>query len=622
MNMLAPRISVRYQPLAQIGRGGMAEVILAQTQFGPDDGRLVVLKRLWPELGDDPDFVAMFLREARLCVRMVHPNVVRAHEIVEDAEGTAIAMEYLDGQPLARVLTRLLGSRSVGLDAWLHVLLDVLEALDYAHALREPDGRPAGIVHRDVNPQNVFVTYDGTVKLLDFGVAKSARDVIHTRPGDLRGKLAYLAPEQALGEMVDRRADVFSVGVMLWEILTGRRMWQSTTESGVLRRLAAGVIPPLPPDAVESPELREVCARALARTPEGRFATAAAFAAALRPLVGGTGEGTRALGPAVSLAFAPERAARQTLIEEHLRRVRLTWGGGAPPAGGSATEANAALACDDDAVELSLEDVLEDVPAEQPIEALTSPSLDGGAPAGDAEAEGQGAESVRERKVTARAGTITTVATLASAGAAAPSPSATLTWAALLRSHPWAGPVRRTGWMVMGFALAAVGGAAYAARSGARVPAATVAAAPAFPAVPVQPIVVNPPAAGEAGNARACALAAPAAWGPADVASPASDNPRYRRRTRTNSVERVRRAEATAEIARASGRTAPPPARLDDETLEPTIDLSDVPTVTRATAVMAPPDSAPRSAPITPVPLASTRRSTVRPIDVADPFAP
>ena len=159
MTIAFAQTSARYHPVAQIGRGGMAEIILTEMQVGRGVTNLVVLKRLWPELADDPELANMFLREARLCVRMNHPNVVRAYEIVEDAAGSAIAMEYLEGQPLARVLNRLVGAGTLELATRLRVLIDVLGALDYAHELCDYDGTSNGVVHRDVNPQNVFVTY-------------------------------------------------------------------------------------------------------------------------------------------------------------------------------------------------------------------------------------------------------------------------------------------------------------------------------------------------------------------------------------------------------------------------------------------------------------------------------
>ena len=156
-----------------------------------------MLKRIWPELAAEPEFVEMFLDEARLSLRLNHPNVVQTYEVLTDNGQLAIAMEYLHGQPLTRVLNRMLrGPNQLSLPLRLRILTGVLAGLDHAHTLTDLDGTPLGVVHRDVSPQNVFVTYDGQVKLVDFGVAKTLAASHHTRPGAIKGKLAYMAPEQ------------------------------------------------------------------------------------------------------------------------------------------------------------------------------------------------------------------------------------------------------------------------------------------------------------------------------------------------------------------------------------------------------------------------------------------
>src|SRR3954451_21783110 len=212
----------RYEPIAQIGRGGIAEVLLAMMDSGSGARRLAVLKRIGPEFATDPDFVAMFLDEARLSLRLTHANVVQTYEVLVGDDELAIAMEYLDGQPLTRVLNRMLrGPGELGLPLRLRILTRVLAGLEHAHTLADLDGTPLGVVHRDVSPQNVFVTYDGQVKLVDFGIAKVATAAAEeqTRPGVVKGRVSYMAPEQLRGGALDRRADLFSVGVMLWEAL-------------------------------------------------------------------------------------------------------------------------------------------------------------------------------------------------------------------------------------------------------------------------------------------------------------------------------------------------------------------------------------------------------------------
>ena len=319
-----PRSLSRYQPIAQIARGGMAEVILAEMSVGRGLVRLAVLKRIWSQFATDQEFVAMFLREARLSAGMNHPNIVQTFEVLGDGPRPAISMEYLDGQPLTRVLNRLVGSRSMSWPLKLRILANVLAALDYAHELTNPAGGSDGVVHRDVNPQNVFVTYSGRVKLIDFGVAKSLSGPYQTRPGAVKGKLAYMAPEQLLGRPVDRRADLFAVGVMLWEMAAERRLWLGMSEATIMRHLGARVpIRPLPTTNGLPPGLAQICSRALSLEPSRRYATAAEFSSDLEKLIPGSDDSLgRQLGKVVSLAFAEERAAREALIASHRRRPR------------------------------------------------------------------------------------------------------------------------------------------------------------------------------------------------------------------------------------------------------------------------------------------------------------
>lgn len=304
----------------------MAEVFLAAAGEAAHAGRLVVLKSIWPELAADPEFVQMFRDEARLLLRISHPNIVQTLEVVDDGRRLAIAMEYLDGQPLTRILNRLRAPSDLSLSLRLRVLIDALAGLHHAHELTDYDGTPMGVVHRDVSPHNVFITYDGQVKLVDFGVAKSLASAHQTRPGAIKGKLAYMAPEQLRGpRMVDRRADIFSVGVMLWEMLAGRRLWQGMTEAQIVRHLSSGAaLPAVPAEALAElgapAALGELCARALAVDPQDRIATAAELEEALtRELADAADSHARNLGRTVSVAFEEERMERRRLIEAALR---------------------------------------------------------------------------------------------------------------------------------------------------------------------------------------------------------------------------------------------------------------------------------------------------------------
>src|SRR5215468_3006277 len=201
----------KYRLIAEIGKGGMADVYLAVVQGPAGFNKLVVIKKTRSELTRDPEFIAMFLDEARLAARLNHPNVVQTHEVGQEGDRYFIAMEYLDGQPLNRIRAR--AGSSFGVNLQVRVLADVLAGLHHAHELCDFDGTPLGVVHRDATPQNVFVTYDGLIKVVDFGIAKAVDSSAETRTGVVKGKVTYMAPEQAKGDRVDRRADIFAVGV-------------------------------------------------------------------------------------------------------------------------------------------------------------------------------------------------------------------------------------------------------------------------------------------------------------------------------------------------------------------------------------------------------------------------
>ncbi|RYE83091.1 MAG: serine/threonine protein kinase [Myxococcales bacterium] len=201
----------KYRLVAELGHGGMANVFLAASTGPASVTKLLVLKQIRPEMAGDPAFVEMFLDEARLAARVNHPNVVQTLEVGEASGHYYLAMEFLDGQPLSRIQGRE-AAEQLTLSQRLRILVDALGGLHHAHELRHYDGSSLGVVHRDATPQNIFVTYDGQVKVVDFGVAKAATSSGQTSAGVIKGKLSYMAPEQARGEPIDRRADVFSVG--------------------------------------------------------------------------------------------------------------------------------------------------------------------------------------------------------------------------------------------------------------------------------------------------------------------------------------------------------------------------------------------------------------------------
>ena len=264
----------RYTLVARLGRGGMAEVFLGY-QSGPRGFRKpIVIKKILSDLAEDPRLVQMYFDEARLAARLHHPNVVQTIDVGEADEEYFLAMEYLEGQPLSVIIKRS-RRRFGGVPPRIacRVMVEVLEGLHYAHELRDFNGDPLGVVHRDVSPQNVFMTYGGTVKVLDFGVAKATTQVVETRTGAVKGKYAYMAPEQGRGSEVDRRADVWAAGVLLWESLMGKRLFKEKTEYATLKAVMELPIPPL--DGFEEASLfQPVIDRSLVREVGLRYANA------------------------------------------------------------------------------------------------------------------------------------------------------------------------------------------------------------------------------------------------------------------------------------------------------------------------------------------------------------
>jgi hypothetical protein len=270
----------------------------------------VVIKRL--RNTEDPQHVAMFLDEARIARQLSHPNIVQTFEIGREADAHLLVMEYLPGPTLGRLRRLAAGRGGVPIAIEIEILRGVLEGLHHAHELRAPDGRALKLVHRDLSSENVIVTQDGDCKILDFGIAKAAR-------------LQTVAPEQLRGLPVDRRADVFAAGVMLWEGLSGTSLWGNLGDIAISTRLVQGDIPPLRELAPQVPEaLRAICETALAAQPEGRFDTALAMKAALMDYAGRNGlVVTRAqVAELVGPLFSDERERIDRLLSSQLARPR------------------------------------------------------------------------------------------------------------------------------------------------------------------------------------------------------------------------------------------------------------------------------------------------------------
>jgi eukaryotic-like serine/threonine-protein kinase len=313
----------KYQLFATLGRGGMADVYLAVAVGPAGFNKLVVVKTLRsPDVDASARALEMFLNEARLSARLNHPNVVQTYEVGEEQGTYFIVMEYLEGQPLDRLLKRAQRAGVAVPMAWAaRVVADGLQGLHYAHELRDYDGTPLNIIHRDVSPHNLFVAYDGGVKILDFGIAKAATAAGLTATGVLKGKVAYMAPEQANSAKLDRRADIFSMGILLWEAIAGRRLMAGDTPAATLANVLHHNVPPLSqvrPDV--DPELEAITMRALAPAPSDRYPSARAMYDELDAYLRRAGDLMRPneVGAFVVSLFASTRADMQQNIQAQM----------------------------------------------------------------------------------------------------------------------------------------------------------------------------------------------------------------------------------------------------------------------------------------------------------------
>jgi serine/threonine protein kinase len=325
----------RYTVLAELGQGGMAEVYLAVSRGLGGFSKLLVLKRLRSELALDETMATMFLDEARLAARLNHLNIVQTYEIGRIGERFFMSMEYLEGQPLTRIIRRgrvpsagpfdAKKPGSVPLPLALRIMADVCAGLHYAHELKDFDGTPLHVVHRDVSPHNVFVTYDGHVKLVDFGIALANTRTTETETGVLKGKVAYMPPEQAQGVAVDRRADIFSAGVVLYEMISGERLWALRGDVDVLRDLLNGQVPNVSFDRFPSvsPDVARVVARALAAKPDDRYPTALQMRQDLVKCMDAlaTPVSIDDISERMTTIFAKERSETALLIERRLGEI-------------------------------------------------------------------------------------------------------------------------------------------------------------------------------------------------------------------------------------------------------------------------------------------------------------
>lgn len=270
------RLLGRYRLMQRLARGGMAELFLAKATGIESFEKIVVLKRILPHLADDEEFIRMFLREAKLAATLNHPNIVSVHDIGSVDGEYFFTMEYLHGENLRHIIARATeDGGKLPLEHALTIALGMAAGLDHAHRQVGFDGRPLGIVHRDVSPSNVIITDSGTVKVVDFGIATAAALTRASRHSTLKGKAGYMSPEQCRGARSDRRSDIFAIGLVLQELLVGHGAFEGVAELNILQKIASGKIPSIRDAWPQCPgPLADVLARALQRDPAKRFQTA------------------------------------------------------------------------------------------------------------------------------------------------------------------------------------------------------------------------------------------------------------------------------------------------------------------------------------------------------------
>jgi len=282
----------KYRLFHHLATGGMGEVFLARQEGPAGFSKTVVVKRILPSVASDEMFVSMFLDEARLAAMLEHPPVVQIFDLGLEDGTYFIAMEYIHGLSLRAIRQRLVHrSRSFPPELLARVCSQALQGLHYAHTLSDEAGTPLQIVHRDVSPDNLLIGFNGVTKVVDFGIAKAAVNVSTTRAGMVRGKFAYMAPEQLTGKPMDARTDIYAMGVLLYELLTGQRPFHANSEPGLIRAILQDqVSPPRESNPAVPAALEAVVMRAMTRHPEHRFESAEQMSLALETYIQSTGK--------------------------------------------------------------------------------------------------------------------------------------------------------------------------------------------------------------------------------------------------------------------------------------------------------------------------------------------
>lgn len=276
MSGFQPQSFGKYFLVDKIATGGMAEIFKAKTYSHGGFENLLVIKRILPHIGENEDFIEMFIDEAKVSVALQHPNIVRIYDFGKILENYFIAMECVDGKDTRNCLRKLARRRQYMPPQYCaYIAHETCKGLAYAHAKTDLQGNPYGIVHRDISPSNVLVSYEGEIKVADFGIAKAESNAYQTRDGVLKGKFEYMSPEQATGKEIDARSDIFAVGIILYETLTGRRLFKTESEIATLKKIRdCDFDPPSRMNPNIPAELEKITMKALARYPEDRYQSA------------------------------------------------------------------------------------------------------------------------------------------------------------------------------------------------------------------------------------------------------------------------------------------------------------------------------------------------------------
>ncbi len=347
----------RYELLLELAHGGMATVCIGRQRGAGGFERLVAIKRMHPHISANDELAKSFMDEARIASLIRHPNVVSVHDVYESEEEgeRLLVMDYIEGVSLAGLMKAARKQKvKIPRPAAVRIIIDALNGLHAAHELKNMDGRPMAVVHRDATPHNLLIGVDGSVRLTDFGIAKAAERSTHTQDGVAKGKFRYMAPEQARGKSLDRRVDIFAMGVVAWEVFTSQRLFKGGTDVEILMEVSEGRIEPMKKAAPDAPEaLEKIVMRALSYGPNDRWATAQAFSDALEQWAREAGELTTSSEVArlVDQLCGEQVRQRQTELKDVLHGRRLPAGQkpkarGATAGTGSASGTSAPLTVD------------------------------------------------------------------------------------------------------------------------------------------------------------------------------------------------------------------------------------------------------------------------------------